>query len=314
MLRESRSYDAELTPQSSDGKTLMAPGIVTNSRSLWIAVVSFALLIAVGLADTVGLKGVELAGLYVLIPLFVGLKERSRMVYPVALFSCLIYSGSQAASTILQGADRNSSLVLLINSAVQISVLGAGMILVHTLQVLHRTALIDHLTGVMNRRGLAEAAPRVVRNAVVRRKQLCAMTIDVDAFKNLNDTLGHEAGDQVLRAIGSALNGFRRRNGLAVRMGGDEFLLILTVDSEHEARALTHALRYQVKAKIKETGLPATITIGMAFSAKAPESIEELINQADRAMYQNKVTTHAAVERPNGAGRHAQRSSPVRHP
>jgi len=147
----------------------------------------------------------------------------------------------------------------------------------------------DSLTGLPNRRGLDERLPRVVQQQ--RRKhgdgQLCVAVLDLDDFKQVNDTQGHEAGDAILHYLGDTWRSVLRPADVLARLGGDEFLLV-TPDSDAEgAAALVQRLRGFVRAPL---GVSAGIAVMLA-----DEGTAELVGRADAAMYAAKVRGKGAT-------------------
>jgi diguanylate cyclase (GGDEF)-like protein len=151
-----------------------------------------------------------------------------------------------------------------------------------------RDALIDELTGLANRRGYARYL--ATRRELGTKRPLAMLTVDLDAFKLVNDEHGHACGDAVLRSIGRVLAGHVRATDLAVRLGGDEFLVVL--EGATEAVAQDRAAR--IAASIREErwvevdpGLRVTASVGVA--ADAGEDPEALAEAADAALYRAKA-------------------------
>ena len=143
----------------------------------------------------------------------------------------------------------------------------------------------DGLTGLLNRRSLEERA--VVELGRSRRDStpVSLIVLDIDRFKELNDTLGHPAGDQVLRRIARDLERETRQVDAIARLGGDEFAVLLPGASAADARAVS--LRLQAAARShSEPG--ATLSIGIAEGPPADHAFEALWRAADDAMYEAK--------------------------
>lgn len=149
----------------------------------------------------------------------------------------------------------------------------------------------DALTGLHNRRMLDETLPRLVSRCAAEQKMLTVLMIDVDYFKLLNDTLGHAAGDELLRSIGQIIRSAIRGNDMAFRCGGDEFV-ILMADSNHAAGAgLAERLITLVDAMAKTLRLEKRprLSIGISqFGDDLSCTASELLEQADRALYEVK--------------------------
>lgn len=144
----------------------------------------------------------------------------------------------------------------------------------------------DSLTGVLNRRSLLDLAGGVERRSGEQR-DVTVLMIDVDHFKNINDTLGHAAGDAVLRQLGALLRANCRGGDLVGRYGGEEFLVILDNSSASGALQLAEKLRQKVSTIQTELGA-ISISIGVACTDALEGSLDAAIRRADHAMYAAK--------------------------
>jgi diguanylate cyclase (GGDEF)-like protein len=146
-----------------------------------------------------------------------------------------------------------------------------------------RLAHIDHLTGVANRRSLA---PVLSRHAG---RPVGLLLLDLDHFKSINDRHGHAAGDAVLVAVADRLRTSVRADDAVVRMGGEEFLVVLRdIADEAQLRAVGEQLRQRIGAEPISAGvteLHVTASIGGASLAAADEDFEAGVRRADRALY-----------------------------
>jgi diguanylate cyclase (GGDEF)-like protein len=154
----------------------------------------------------------------------------------------------------------------------------------------------DALTGLYNRRRLDEQLPRLIEQCSADGTTLCVLAMDLDHFKKLNDTLGHAAGDRLLRDVGQIINSAVREEDLAFRMGGDEFLILLpghdTSAGLRLARRL-NALVNQLTANARSTPKPG-ISIGVTCLTDLRKiAAADLLRVADAAMYQDKTTRKA---------------------
>ena len=152
---------------------------------------------------------------------------------------------------------------------------------------------LDPLTGLSNRRHLAEQAPRVWRQARRDGTRVAAMVLDLDHFKKLNDAHGHAAGDEVLRAVARALSRTVRPADVLARTGGEELVVVGLVGDPAEAGHLAERLRAAVAATQAEHGHAVTASIGVSLARPADgdsptEALWRLIDRADAAMYQAK--------------------------
>jgi diguanylate cyclase (GGDEF)-like protein len=151
-------------------------------------------------------------------------------------------------------------------------------------------ASTDKLTGLLNRHAFAILAAKLLAEHRREPKPVAVLMADIDRFKEINDHHGHLVGDAVLEAVAQVLQRRLRASDLAVRWGGEEFLLLLKGCELDEARRIAEDLRQAVAASPVATGklaIPVTISIGVSqFDGK--ESMDRLIGRADDALYAAK--------------------------
>ena len=164
------------------------------------------------------------------------------------------------------------------------------------IEVLRAGAVHDELTGAYNRRGLKDALSRECCRAERGRRDLAAVLLDVDYFKQINDTRGHAEGDRVLAEIGRLLHDDLRRIDIVARLGGDEFLLLLPEVDTHQATAVAARLAQRL-AEITVEGMGAvSVSVGVAtYRAGRGESPEALLRRADEALYEVKRSGRGRV-------------------
>jgi diguanylate cyclase (GGDEF)-like protein len=168
---------------------------------------------------------------------------------------------------------------------------------------LKREALTDPLTSLVNRRGL-QVRLRELPERYPAAEPVVAMAVDLDLFKKVNDTLGHETGDACLRFLGDLLQSSVRREDVAVRLGGDEFVVIMPGVSSADARAVAQrlgSLFRQMPWPHHQVERP-TLSVGLA-SCMVSELADgrELLRAADAALYAAKRAGRACV-REQGLG------------
>ncbi len=150
----------------------------------------------------------------------------------------------------------------------------------------------DPLSGLLNRTGLMERIEDVLGRASEANVDLSGLMIDVDKFKEVNDSHGHLAGDAVLAAVGRRLASGLRRDDFAGRWGGEEFFAVLIGTSRQGALAIAQRLRESVSrlsipAAEGRAALSVTVSIGVS-EYRPGEEAEEWLGRADKAMYQAK--------------------------
>lgn len=158
-------------------------------------------------------------------------------------------------------------------------------------ETLKHEAIRDPLTGLFNRRYMEESFRQEIRRAKRNGSHVGLIMLDVDHFKQFNDTHGHETGDLVLQTLAKLLQEHIRGGDVACRYGGEEFLLILPdaslTTSEHRAQELLEKVR-ELRIEHQRLHLSITISLGVSTFPEHGAEIQELVNAADMAMYQAK--------------------------
>jgi diguanylate cyclase len=152
---------------------------------------------------------------------------------------------------------------------------------------LHRQAVTDSLTQLLNRRGWQEVARPLVANAHRHDLPLALLMLDIDLFKHINDSLGHDAGDRALKAIGRLLTEALRASDVVARIGGEEFCLLLPGSDTGAARQLDERLRQQLSALQARLDHPLNFSSGLAVR-RPSETLEAMMARADAALYAAK--------------------------
>lgn len=150
----------------------------------------------------------------------------------------------------------------------------------------------DQLTGALNRRGMDAAFEREATRADRSHHPVCVALLDIDNFKRLNDTLGHQAGDQALVHLSSVIKETLRPSDSVARYGGEEFVIILPeVGLEEAAAAIERLQRELTKKFFLHENDRVLVTFSAGVAQRAPEeSQEDVIGRADKAMYEAKKT------------------------
>lgn len=162
---------------------------------------------------------------------------------------------------------------------------------------LHRAASTDDLTGLYNRAGFVALAKRELLRGERNRagsgplQATGLMMVDLDHFKQINDTFGHAVGDQVLIAFAQALQGSVRDTDVCGRVGGDEFAVVFpNVDEQTARRVFSETSRALAKTsqELFTDGATPTISAGLTVHKDSAEGVTELLGRADRALYSSK--------------------------
>ena len=156
---------------------------------------------------------------------------------------------------------------------------------------LRQQATTDELTGAMNRRYFLELLQSELTRAIRLQHPLVIAVIDLDHFKQINDTYGHAAGDAVLRAFAQTCRQHSRDIDLFARFGGDEFALLLPGANCDQAATVLERIRRAITVPINLGGQPiaVTISVGLTSLSNTNDSADTLMSRADHALYQAKA-------------------------
>jgi len=155
-------------------------------------------------------------------------------------------------------------------------------------EVFRRLAMFDPLTGLYNRRFAEQRLKAEISRSHRRGHPLTVILTDLNDFKEINDTYGHQAGDTVLKEFAKRLNRVTRGADLAVRWGGDEFMMIL-VDCEPAQIPAILARLQDFSVEVQGRELPISLAIGWK-AYKSGDKVEDLIESADRMLYLDKAS------------------------
>ena len=156
-------------------------------------------------------------------------------------------------------------------------------------------AMHDQLTGLYNRYFVAEQVDLIVAETARYGNDCSIIVMDIDHFKKINDTYGHDVGDKVLIAIGHLLKQHSRSSDISARLGGEEFMLILKNCDRDKALVKAEFLRGQIETLCPE-GLTVTASLGVAEFVEEHKSFESLFKEADQAVYKAKNAGRNRVE------------------
>lgn len=159
----------------------------------------------------------------------------------------------------------------------------------------HEAARIDALTGLCNRRVFDEALESLPSDSKDDAHTPCLLIIDIDHFKRVNDTYGHQAGDEVLKHVADEIKASVRGRDLVARLGGEEFAVLLRDTPRSGCKAVAEHIRINVRLReaevMDETGFPirvkVTLSVGGAY-LRSDEPTDAFVARADRALYQAK--------------------------
>jgi diguanylate cyclase (GGDEF)-like protein/PAS domain S-box-containing protein len=163
-------------------------------------------------------------------------------------------------------------------------------------QQLTQQAFQDFLTGLPNRARLMERLDFALGQ---RGSSVGLLFLDLDGFKQVNDTLGHDAGDELLRQVATRFTGCLRGGDVLARLGGDEFIVLLPGATNDDAAMVARRLQAGLTEPFLLAGGTVTVgaSVGVATSPAGQSTPEDLLREADKAMYQAKVATQATAAR-----------------
>jgi len=198
-----------------------------------------------------------------------------------------------------QGADPFRRPELYWNLVVEGATFILLTLIVAALRVLHAQqrllARTDALTGVANRRSFYERAELEISRARRFNEALTVTYLDVDDFKRVNDDLGHEAGDDLLRSVAAAFVRRVRSTDLIARLGGDEFAILLASTGFDASRQLLDELYRTLSTEMERQSWPVTFSIGAVTFTRPPASADDMLRRVDELMYRVKKEGKAGV-------------------
>ena len=154
-------------------------------------------------------------------------------------------------------------------------------------------AITDGLTGLYNRRYMESHLGALVEQAAARGKPLTALVLDIDYFKSVNDTYGHDAGDDVLREFATRIRKSIRGIDLACRLGGEEFVIVMPETDMAVATIVAERLRRRIASEPFAIAqgpkrIEVTISIGLATLDTVDDNAATILKRADQALYRAK--------------------------
>lgn len=172
------------------------------------------------------------------------------------------------------------------NAAIRLGTFSVTALLVGHLRREVGAARTDILTGLPNRRAFVEAMEAEIARARRYKRGFSVLYLDADGFKRLNDTQGHQAGNEALRATAQVLRASLRDTDLAARLGGDEFAVLLPETGASEASGLTRRLEQALRTALVAKGFDLGFSVGTAsYEHDVPASVAAALSAADESMY-----------------------------
>lgn len=218
-------------------------------------------------------------------------------VFPLTAFEVLLFSAPAFCFAVL-GVALQGEVVSFYQHGpmlwLMVLVMGvamfSGMSQLHYITTLVNRAMVDSLTGAFTRRSGGETLDLMFRLSALQNEPLTLAFFDIDKFKSINDSFGHDEGDKALRAMAKILRDGLRRGDFLIRWGGEEFLAILSETDADGARILLERLRTRGFGQ-RPDGTPLTVSIGVAERiADEAQDWPQLVETADHRMYLAKRT------------------------
>lgn len=215
-------------------------------------------------------------------------------------FLCVVV-GAMEAPIYLSGSPQNwAELLNLVASVIALTGIGGLLVTVHQERIARKhklNALTDPLTGLGNRRALFE----LYENDAVP-LNTAIVVLDLDEFKVLNDTYGHAVGDAVLENFATLLTRLIEPHDVAIRLGGEEFVLVLPDRSADEAMNMAECVRSATAALVHEAHgqtVNCTVSAGLAVAEKVGQNLDTILRKADNALYLSKRNGRNQVSTPS---------------
>lgn len=187
----------------------------------------------------------------------------------------------------------------LFNDFVRLSVLLIVVLIASRLRIAldreHEMARRDTLTGLANRRAFYEQGEIEAERSRRYDRPFTVLFFDLDNFKAVNDSKGHNEGDRLLKTVAETLHSRLRATDICGRLGGDEFAVLLPETGEEAAATFAAELRASLMEAMEKHGWPVTFSIGVATFNTMPESLDQLIEKADALMYLVKQSGKNAI-------------------
>jgi diguanylate cyclase (GGDEF)-like protein len=278
-----------------------------------VAVVAgIARLLPVFFSNANGILRIVLAGAAVCLAVAMTLRHRRQWVLPAIQMRELIHeirmgrapledfsnfhSGSlpelaAEVKLVLQDLRQQRQAVADMKDEVRQRIAHQHSVLERTVASLRNQAVRDPLTGLYNRRMLDQILPQLITQLHSDHKSLTLMILDLDYFKKLNDTLGHAAGDEVLKSVGQIIHSTIRDGDFGCRYGGDEFVLLLPACEESAAQKVAERLQSLVATLGKNYKLAESLQVSMGISnltELSQPTAAELLKKADERLYKAK--------------------------
>ncbi len=269
--------------------------IPKEETPLWLSILSFLMIPSIGVVDYLTGPAITFALIY-LLPVSVIAWLNTR---PVTVIASTLTAVTWVIVDFQSGRFPLSIVAYMWNFSSRFVVLMIVPILISTLRqaLLHAHELSrrDPLTNALNYRGFKELAEREVYRSTRSGQDMTLVYFDVDNFKTINDTLGHNAGDVLLATIVDTLLKNTRKSDLVARLGGDEFVILLPDTGQVAARSTVTKIRKSLLDLSAEHNWPITFSMGVLTCIETPQSLDAMVGMADQLMYTVKTSSKNGI-------------------
>lgn len=261
----------------------------------WLPVVALLILLVTYLDYT---TGYELSfSLFYLLPILLASWLATRVA---GIITSIVSSGCLFYADVLSGHLYVDSYIPYWNLFIRLSIFLIASLLVSALKKSHEyekeLARMDGLTGAANSRCLREILHTEMDRAHRHNLSFTLAYIDIDNFKNINDSMGHAVGDEILRTFVRTTKNHIRRIDIIARLGGDEFAIFFPDTDQAQSNIIITKLRSKLLNEAQDHHWPISFSIGVITCIDIPASIDELIKQADHTMYAVKHNGKDAIQ------------------
>ncbi len=267
---------------SPDAVSLRERIVLTIGAATWI--------VLTGVLDNVTGTEYRIFPLYFLPICLVGW----RLGYASTLSAAWLSAFTWLLANRLGGLQYSNTAVWIVNTITQgvsFSIVGALVVVARkSYLIANERSRTDALTGLLNSRAFSDEAARIIALCDRHRRAVTVAYIDLDHFKQVNDRLGHDAGDQVLSQVATAMIAAGRETDVMARLGGDEFAVLLPETDAKGAAIVLERVRVNVARILADAPVPVTTSIGAVTSSVGQGSIAELLKLADKQLYVSKGT------------------------
>jgi diguanylate cyclase (GGDEF)-like protein len=215
-----------------------------------------------------------------------------RLSMRAAILMCIVSSMLWETINILDGARYTALWIYFWNSGARFGFYLVASILLQRLRATHKELILlssmDTLTGVKNRRAFLESLENEIARHRRNGQPLSVAFVDMDNFKQINDTLGHQKGDQALQAVAEALRTHLRKSDVIGRIGGDEFAVLMPETNGDGALQALSTARNQMLEGMTKPAIPITFSAGIA-TGMCHANADQILYLADALMYEAKL-------------------------